>query len=211
MTSARADKPIFPPPMTVAAFLDWPGDGTETRYDLYEGEPRAMAPASPVHGLIQANAARLFGNHLSALGRRCPVMTEAALTPRLGADINLRIPDVVVTCAPLTAQDRVVAEPLLIVEVLSPSNERVTQGNVWSYSSIPSVREIVLLRSDRVQAEVATKDAAGVWPVCRRIYLAGAAVTLESIGLTVAVEDFYALTPLLDAPPLDAPADDSTG
>lgn len=200
MTSLRADLPTLPPLMTVEAFFDWPGDGTETRYDLYEGEPRAMAPASPVHGLIQANAARLFGNHLAAAGRRCPVMTEAALTPRLGADINLRIPDVVVTCAPLGPKDRVVAEPLLIVEVMSPSNERVTQGNVWSYSSIPSVREILLLRSDRVQAEVATKDADGVWPVCRRIYLAGSSVTLESIGLTAAVEDFYALTPLLDDP-----------
>lgn len=200
MTSLRADLPTLPPLMTVEAFFDWPGDGTETRYDLYEGEPRAMAPASPVHGLIQANAARLFGNHLAAAGRRCPVMTEAALTPRLGADINLRIPDVVVTCAPLGPKDRVVAEPLLIVEVMSPSNERVTQGNVWSYSSIPSVREILLLRSDRAQAEVATKDADGVWPVCRRIYLAGSSVTLESIGLTAAVEDFYALTPLLDDP-----------
>lgn len=200
MTSLRADRPTFPPLMTVDEFFDWPGDGTETRYDLYEGAPRAMAPASPVHGLIQANTARLFGNHLAAAGRRCPVMTEAALTPRLGADINLRIPDIVVTCTPLGPQDRVVAEPLLIVEVLSPSNERVTQGNVWSYSSIPSVREILLLRSDRVQAEVATKDADGVWPVCRRVYLAGSSLTLESIGLTAAVEDFYALTPLLDDP-----------
>lgn len=200
MTRLRADQPTFPPLMTVDEFFDWPGDGTETRYDLYEGEPRAMAPASPVHGLIQANAAGMFREHLRAAGRRCPVMTEAALTPRLGADINLRIPDVVVTCSPLGPKDRVVAEPLLIVEVLSPSNERVTQGNVWSYSSIPSVREILLLRSDRVQAEVATKDADGVWPVCRRIYLAGSSLTLESIGLTAAVDDFYALTPLLDDP-----------
>lgn len=200
MTSLRVDQPTFPPLMTVDEFFDWPGDGTETRYDLYEGEPRAMAPASPVHGLIQANAAGMFREHLRAAGRRCPVMTEAALTPRLGADINLRIPDVVVTCSPLGPKDRVVAEPLLIVEVLSPSNERVTQGNVWSYSSIPSVRQILLLRSDRVQAEVAMKDADGVWPVYRRVYLAGSSLTLESIGLTAAVEDFYALTPLLDDP-----------
>lgn len=60
MTSARADQPTFPPLMTVEEFFDWPGDGTETRYDLYEGAPQAMAPASPVHGLIQANAVEDF-------------------------------------------------------------------------------------------------------------------------------------------------------
>jgi Uma2 family endonuclease len=207
MTAARSNPPD-PPLMTVEEFFDWPGDGTETKFDLYEGAPRAMAPSLPVHGLIQANAARLFGQHLRVLGRRCPVITEAALTPRMGNNINVRIPDVVVTCAPLGPKDRIVAEPLLIVEVLSPSNERVTQGNVWSYGSIPSVREILLLRSDRVQAEIATKDADGVWPICRRIYIAGSTVTLESIDLSVPVEEFYDLTGL--PAPSDANGADAT-
>lgn len=191
--------------MTVDEFLDWPGDGTATKYDLADGVPRAMAPSMPVHGLIQANAARLLGNHMAAQRRLCPVLTEAAVIPRLGNNANLRIPDVTLTCARLSASDRVVAEPLLIVEVLSPSNEPETRNNVWSYISIPSLREVLLLRSDRVQAEAASRGPDGAWPIGWRIYPAGSTMTLESIGFTAPVEVFYALTHLLE------PATDGQG
>ena len=45
----------LPPLMTVAEFLEWPGDGTGTRYELVDGVLRAMAPASDNHGTIQTN------------------------------------------------------------------------------------------------------------------------------------------------------------
>ena len=38
--------------MTVDEFIAWVGDG---RWQLVDGEPRAMAPASATHGIIQAN------------------------------------------------------------------------------------------------------------------------------------------------------------
>ena len=41
--------------MTLAEFLAW-DDGTETRYEVINGEPRAMAPAYPRHALIPQSA-----------------------------------------------------------------------------------------------------------------------------------------------------------
>ena len=35
-----------PPTMTVADFLDWPGDGTGRKFQLVDGEVRAMSPGS---------------------------------------------------------------------------------------------------------------------------------------------------------------------
>ena len=43
MTTARK---LLPPTMTVADFLDRPGDGTAKRFQLVDGEPSAMAPGS---------------------------------------------------------------------------------------------------------------------------------------------------------------------
>ena len=40
--------------MTVAEFLDW-DDGTDTRYELIDGQPVAMAPVSPSHSIIVVN------------------------------------------------------------------------------------------------------------------------------------------------------------
>jgi Uma2 family endonuclease len=54
--------------MTVAEFLAWPGDDTGARFELVDGELRAMAPASGTHGTLQSNFVRLLGNHLVGTG-----------------------------------------------------------------------------------------------------------------------------------------------
>jgi Uma2 family endonuclease len=45
------------PYMSTAEFLLWPGDGSDIRYQLVNREVRPMAPASRIHGMIQANLA----------------------------------------------------------------------------------------------------------------------------------------------------------
>ena len=46
----------LPHHMTVDEFIAWVGDG---RWQLVDGEPRAMAPANATHGIIQARLALL--------------------------------------------------------------------------------------------------------------------------------------------------------
>jgi Uma2 family endonuclease len=53
----------IPVPMTVDEFLRW-GSEDGYRYELVAGEPRAMAPASTVHGFLQNELGRLIGTHL---------------------------------------------------------------------------------------------------------------------------------------------------
>ena len=55
-------------------------------------------------------------------------------------------------------------DPVLVVEILSPSNETETRENVWAYASIPSVQEILLLRSTEIAAELLRRQADGNWP-----------------------------------------------
>lgn len=183
--------------MTVEEFFAWPGDGTSTKYQLINGEPVAMAPASTSHSMIQGNTIGLLRDHFRRGGVRCAAMPEGAVSPRLDSKHNVRVPDVTVVCRPTTRKELVAPEPVLVVEVLSPSNEKETEANIYSYASIPSVREILVLRSDRMQADVATRNAAGEWPVAMTTYLPGAAVVLESVDFSAPLEDFYAFTDLL--------------
>ena len=50
-----------PAPMTVAAFLAWdPGDRSGRLWQLRDGVPEAMAPATEAHGAIQAELGALI-------------------------------------------------------------------------------------------------------------------------------------------------------
>jgi Uma2 family endonuclease len=134
----------LPPAMTVAEFCAWNPPGGD-RWELVDGTPRAMAPSVPRHGAIQAETARLIGNHLVHSRPVCRVITEAGIQPKVRADLNVRVPDLAVTCAAWNPADELLHAPLVVVEVLSPSNKADTWNNVWSYVTIPSLQEILVL------------------------------------------------------------------
>ena len=98
-------------------------DGTDTRYELFDGQIVAMAPASDVHGALLMRLGRQIGN---ALPPGCEVIGEAGIVPPERADSWYKA-DLAVTCAGLTGQ-QFVAEPILIVEVLSPSTAARSPG-----------------------------------------------------------------------------------
>ncbi|WP_207461959.1 Uma2 family endonuclease [Azospirillum sp. SYSU D00513] len=189
--------PEIPSRMTVAEFLEWAGSVEDgTRYQLIDGAPRAMAPASMTHGIVQSTAARLIGNHLAALRNGCRVITTPGVRPRVRAENNFRIPDLGVSCAPDQPGLRAVPDPVLLIEILSPSNEADTlfefQGqNVWAYTSLPTVREILVLRVTEIAAELLRRGNDGHWPEQPLRVGATEELVLESIGFRVALSDLY--------------------
>ena len=99
--------------MTVDEFLVWGADDlTGRRWQLIDDEPVLMAPASDVHGSIQAELIRLLGNHLLAIGSPCRVVDVPGIVPHVRANENFRVPDLGLTCAPPSGQV-VVPEPVL--------------------------------------------------------------------------------------------------
>jgi Uma2 family endonuclease len=169
--------------MTVAEFLDWETPDGSDRWELIDGTPEAMAPASDRHGAIHAQAARLLANHLDD-HPRCRVIVQPGVT--IG-EYNLRIPDLSVSCSSEHAADE--GRTVLIIEILSPSNVRDTWRAVVGYTTSPSVAEILVLHSTEIKAEFLRRTADGPWP--RMTLLAGDDVTLESIGFTAPLVAFY--------------------
>jgi len=188
---------IIPPAsMTVAEFLDWPGDGTSTKYQLVDGEIHAMAPASARHGRIQARISRLLGAHLD--DGPCQLLVAPGVVPRARSDANLRVPDLGVTCEPDELAQHTLVDPILLIQILSPSNERETRRNVWAYATIPTVREILLVESTRVAAELLRRQPDGSWPPDPQVLGPGDQLELTSIDFTCGLKDFYRGTRLAE-------------
>jgi Uma2 family endonuclease len=179
----------IPVSMTVAEFLEWcPDDGQ--RWQLVDGEPMAMAPARVGHGAMQALVAARLIYHLDERGSPCTVLTAPGVVPKVRADFNFRVPDIAVTCAPVAANDVMLREPVLLVEILSASNARDTWANVWAYSSMPSVREILVLRTATRCAELLRRDEKGEWPA-RPVIVTEGELELESIGFRAELARLY--------------------
>jgi hypothetical protein len=70
-----------------------------------------------------------------------------------------------------------------------------TWTNVWAYTSILSVQEILVLRADRIAAELLRRSPQGEWPD-RPIAITEGDLVPESIGFRVALADLYARTGL---------------
>lgn len=183
--------------MTVTEFLAWPPDPTGATWQLIDGEPVAMAPASETHGSIQAEIAALLRNHLLERGLPCRVVIAPGVTPRVRANWNVRVPDIAVTCRKGSLQQRLLADPVLVVEILSPSNEAETWGAVWAYTTIPSVQEILVVRSLQVGAELLRRLPDGTWPANpASITAERPRLRLDCIDADLDLAGFYATTEL---------------
>lgn len=149
-----------------------------------------MAPAADVHGRIQAELIRLLGNHLLATDSRCSVVDAPGIIPRVRANENFRIPDLGVTCAPPSGEV-MVPEPILRIEILSPSNEAKTRSNIWAYATMPSVQEIVAVLGTRMEVELLRRGTDGNWPDSPVIIRPPDLLDLASIGFQNPVADLY--------------------
>ena len=186
----------LPPMMTVDEFIGWTGDGTDTRYELVDGELRAMAPAADAHNTIVANLLVLIGGHLRNIGSPCRVVSAPGIQPHIRSNWNFRVPDLGVTCAPNRPNAVMTPEPVVLIEVLSPGNKNETYENVRAYGTIPSVREIVIVHSTLVRAELLVRDEHGHWPPNPTELGGTDALMLASIGASFPLAEVYAATHL---------------
>ena len=160
------------------------------RWELVDGEPVAMAPPGLNHGAIQSLAAFLLTRHLRSHRRTCRVITAPGVIPQLRARCNERIPDLGVSCGAFT-DGRCLADPMLLVEIVPPSNGWKTRVNAWAYATIPSVQEVLILSSTAVRAEILRQGEE-----TREIVVGTETLRLASIGCAGRLADFYATTDL---------------
>ena len=85
-----------------------------------------------------------------------------------------------------------VAEPAIIVEVMSPSSEYDDGGRKWfAYRKIPSLKHYFVLSQKKRELLVHSR-AGELWH--ERFVTGGGAIELTDPPLRLAIDDLYALT-----------------
>jgi Uma2 family endonuclease len=130
-------------PKTLDEFRAWHERQPEV-WEFIHGVPKLRAPGSMAHTVIKSNAGPLLGKALAEVG--CRALVDGAIVEVDGSSL---IPDVVVTCTPLDFTTPRVAEPIIIVEVLSPSDD--TGRKLALYLKIPSLRHFLVIEQERRQ------------------------------------------------------------
>lgn len=163
---------------------------SDVRHEYLNGEVWAMAGGTPEHAAL---AAAMIGELQAALrGKPCRVYSS---------DLRVRVvetglstyPDVAVVCGQLaTAADDVDAavNPILLVEVLSPTTEGYDRGaKAAHYRRIPSLREYVLVSPSEPRIEVHRRTEGGRWELLEA--RPGESIELSSLGVRLDVAAIY--------------------
>ncbi len=139
----------LPMHMDQQAFLAWVHE-REERYELDRGRVVMMTRGSRAHWQITLNLGRALADRLDP--------DRFAVLPEFGVDLgplSIRFPDIVVDVAGETPGDLKATAPVLIVEVLSPSSERVDLGDkAAEYLRMPSLMAYLVFAQDEMKAWV---------------------------------------------------------
>ena len=173
--------------MTESKYLDAEA-ASPVKHEYFNGIVEAMAGANERHEIVALNLATLIHAHLR--GKRCRVFKS---------DMKLRVttddkvvhfyPDIMVTCDRKDTHPIYKEKPTLIIEVASDDWERDYYMKLAAYLPIPSLLEYVVVWPDKKKASVTIfRPTTGLKPAA--VHKKGS-FTLESIGLTIALNEVY--------------------
>jgi Uma2 family endonuclease len=173
--------------MTVDEYLSW-AEGQPGRFELYAGIVYAMTPERAGHARIKyaVQAALLSGIrrarlpcHMLPDGMTVRVDQDTAHEPDALVYCGERLPDIVVE----------VANPVIVVEVLSPSTRHIdASAKLAGYFRVPSVRHYLIVDPDKqVLVHHARADGG---TIATRIISDGTFL-LDPPGIEVSVQEIF--------------------
>jgi len=83
----------------------------------------------------------------------------------------------------------------VLIEIPSPGNELRTRSNVWTYTTLPSVKEIAIFYTEKIGVELLRRGADGSWPETAEAIETGD-VVFASIGVAFPAAAGYRTTSL---------------
>lgn len=171
-------------PMSLDAFLEWE-ERQEAKYEFDGFEPVAMVGVTNAHSIIQGNLVAALVNRLR--GKPCRPHGNDLKIEVAG---RIRYPDAFVVCTPVPLDAKVVRDPVVVFEVLSPSTAVTDQfAKNQEYRATPSIRRYVMLAQDRVAATVFAREG-GDW--IGRVLAEGDTLVMPEIGIEVPLAELYA-------------------
>jgi Uma2 family endonuclease len=161
------------------------------RSQYYRGEIFAMPGGTKRHGFIEANTIGTLIEQLK--GYPCRVLPSDTKV-MVSATGLITYPDAIVICDEdelIDDEDCVILNPVVVVEVLSPSTESFDRGEKSRhYRLIESLQEYVLIAQNRRHIERYARQPNGDWMLTEASE-AGQSVRLDSIQCELRVEVVY--------------------
>ena len=138
-----------PPRMSPAEYLVFE-ERSPVKHEYVDGYVYAMVGATDRHNLIAQN---LLIALRSTRPTGCQVfISDMKLKVRLLADEYFYYPDVLMSCEATDRDPLFREQPVLLIEVASPSTARIDRGEkLNNYRQLPSLREYVIAEQDRRQ------------------------------------------------------------
>ena len=173
------------PRMSAAEYLQMEKQATN-RHEFVNGVVYAMAGGSREHDFIGGD---VYASLLSQIEPPCNVFTsDMKVRIRAVNDECYYYPDVSISYSDLDNDRYEIAQPSLIVEVLSRSTENADRGYKFDhYRLLPSLQEYVLVYQERPCVEIYRRRTD--WK--KETFEPDASITFESIEVSLPVAQFY--------------------
>jgi Uma2 family endonuclease len=170
--------------MSVAEFLIWAEAQDKGRFELIDGQPVTMAPERTEHVAAKLRAANALTAGIQRAGVPFEAFVEGLAVVVDGSTSYL--PDALVNCGEPMAPDAMIApNPLIVVEVLSPSTRRIdTTVKLAGYFRVASLAHYLIVDLGQRHVVHYRKQADGTVTVA---VITEGDIALEPPGISVAV------------------------
>jgi Uma2 family endonuclease len=171
--------------MTVDEFLEWADGQDEGRYELFDGIVIAMAPQRALHVRGKEAAQAELRAAIARGDVRCESFLDG-LAVRIDVSTSF-VPDIVVNCGDRVEDNQMVApNPVIVVEVLSPSTQQVDKSRkLIGYFRVPGlVHYLIVDVEKRAIIHHRRKDENSI----DTILIRKGAIALDPPGITIQAE-----------------------
>jgi Uma2 family endonuclease len=173
---------------TFEEFLDWE-HRQETKHELCDGVPVAMAGAGEGHNIIQAN---LLAAALGKLrGSPCrPFSSDMAVKT---GDRKGRYPDMTIDCGPRNPTNRAAPNPVVVFEVLSPATQKEDRTvKLAEYNAVSSIAHYVLVEQVEPLVHVYSRSTIGDFIIKpQETRGLDGAIELSAVGISITMAEIY--------------------
>ena len=172
--------------MTREQFFDW-ASAQGGRYEFDGFEPVAMVGGTLNHNQIALNIHVALRQRLGGTGCRPYGMDAGVAT----VGDTVRYPDGVVTCSPMNGTSRLVPNPVIVFEVISPTSGHMDRiVKLREYAAVDSIRRYIIVESASAGVTVNLRQAAGQrWTATSATV--DETLLLPEIGIEIPVAELY--------------------
>jgi Uma2 family endonuclease len=173
--------------MTREEYYAW-AESRRGRFERINGIVVAMAPERVVHNRAKGNLREMMRTAIRMAAVPCEAFTDGLSVPVGDSDYE---PDCIVRCGetPLPGEALAATDPLIVVEVLSPTTARYDRAIKFSeYFRLQSVRHYLIVWPDEPRVVHHRRADGGD---IETVTMTQGELVLSPPGTTIRVEDIY--------------------